>query len=108
MRRMYLQGVIGETVKMRPQHLFAQIAAWTAGNADDECLVRQGFFRPGIVVVNLGIIDQTGEHIDARDARMLRQGAGQFHYIGDLTTGIGIAPQLQIMAAHQAVDADQH
>ena len=39
---------------------------------------------------------------------MRNQGSGEFHYVFDLTSGISIPSEFQVMTTYQTMDIDQH
>lgn len=66
-----------------------------------------GFQSGGIFGGDLGIVDLARHQINPAYIRMFCQGPGEFDHVFCLAAGIGIAAEFQIMAAYQAVYADQ-
>ena len=72
----------------------------------------RGLARPnhdghGVVGADALVHDEPGDEVDALDLRELGEGAGELDHVLRLTAGVGVATQLEIPAAYQAVDTDQ-
>ena len=101
------QRVVGEAVQVIPKLLLADIAAGAGVEAHDPRLWGQGLQGPGIILADVRIDHASGEQVDPTDVVTLRQGTGQLHHVLGLAAGIRVAAELQVLAADQAVDADQ-
>ncbi len=100
-------GFVDVFVQMGPERLLAHVAFPPALNANDTAFVGQGFDRHAVVRGDAFIGHQPREQVHPPDLRQGAQMAGQFHHIGDLAAGVGVAPELQRTAANQPVQAEQ-
>jgi hypothetical protein len=103
-----LQQVVHEAVEMRPQAFLTQVASRTAAHAHNPRPRPDFFCRLGVVVADFLVFDQAGDQVHPLDLFVGAEGPGELDHVGGLPTGIGIAPQLQVVPADQPVDADQH
>ena len=102
-----VEQVVHETVEVIPQLLLGDVRLGSGINAHDAGLIRKGFYGHGIIVADRRIDHPASDQIDPLDTLVPGQGTSQVNHVFDLPTGIGITTQFQIVATHQAMDADE-
>lgn len=94
---------IGEFIEVGPELLLAQVAARAEGQAQDAGTWAERLVWFGIVGRDAPVRDAARHHLHLVHLRAGRQGTHQLQHIGGLAAGVGIAAELQIAAAEQAV-----
>jgi len=90
-----------------PQRFLGDVAVRPGVDAHDAYLVGQPLLALGIVVAD-GRVDHAARHeVHALDFLALAQRPGQFDDVKRLAAGVGVASQFEVVAADQAMDADQ-
>ncbi len=99
--------VVHEAVEMIPELLFRDVLIGTGFDPHDARLVGESFDGLRIVVADVFVDDAASDQIDLVDLIAFGECARQVDDIFGLPTGVGVAPEFQIVAADQPVDADQ-
>ena len=98
--------VVAETLQVIPQLFLGDVLLRPAGNTHDLRACLQGLDLPGVLRVDGGVLHQAGDQVDPVDVGVPGQRPGQVDHVLGLAAGIGVAPQLEIGGADQAVYAD--
>ena len=62
--------------------------------------------RRRVFGIDTTVLDLPGQQVDPGHRRVLGQSARLFHDVRHLAAGIGIAPEFDVRASHQTVDAE--
>jgi len=101
------RDLIEKTVEMRPKRLFAKVATGAEWNADDLGALADRLERSRIALVDPSVLDQSGDHIDAIDVRVLGKGPRLVDHVRDLSPGVRVPSKLDVGRAHEAVDGER-
>ena len=98
-----INKLINQLHQMRPEPFLSQVSIRAKTETQDAGPGSDAFLWNGIVRRNLGVLDQSGDHIDLIDIRLLSQMLDELENIQTLPACVGIAPELQLMGTEQAM-----
>jgi len=109
-RQKALDQDLHQTIEVIPEILLGQITIRSEADSADGESRGDHLHRPRVIGGHLLITHQASDQLHPLDLRPSGQGAGQIEHIDGLATRIGIAPELQVMAAKQAMQMkmEQH
>jgi hypothetical protein len=102
-----LQHPVHELIEVGPQQLLANVTRAAALDAHNAHVFTQWLDGLAVIGRKRFVAQQASEQINLGHTRLPAQRPRQLDDIFYLSAGIGIAPHLQILAAHQAVNAEQ-
>lgn len=108
LRAQQVQRAVDHLVEVPPQRLLTDVLPRGAeGETQDAGALGQTLLRLCVVFGDIGIVDETGEQIDLCDVGPAGQGASELDDVGGLAAGVGVASELEIVAAKKTVDGDE-
>jgi len=94
---------VDELLQVGPEQLLAQVPAWAEGQPQQAGAGMQRLALHRVVRADPAVLDAAGDHLQPIHLGLLGQGPRQLEHVGGLATGVGITPQLQIVATDQAM-----
>ena len=102
-----MHQVIGETVQVIPQLLFRDVLIRAQRDSYDAGTFSQRFFLARVVLVHRVIANKARYQLHPRHIRVSGECTSQVDDVFGLSAGIRVAPQFQVAAANETVNAEQ-
>ena len=96
-----------ELIQVRPEALLSDVLASPTLESDKPALGRKLLDFLPIVIRNSLVADSPGEQIDAFNPLAAAERLGQLEHVSDLPSGVSVTSHLDVLAANQAMNADE-